>query len=554
MTRALVTRPKEDSADLIRALEQRGIEVLAEPLLTIRRKAGIEIDTKGVQALLFTSANGARAFAETSPIRELPALAVGDATATALRDLGFARVDSAGGDVEDLERLARRRLDPTRGKLLHAAGSSVAGDLSGRLQAAGFEVERVQLYDADPADALSETARAEIAAGRIDWVLVFSPRTAATFASVIERAGLAEAARKMTLVALSEAVAKATSLAFRRVAVAAEPTQAALLATVDGLTAKPPMTETRPAAPTEKRSRFVPIAATAIVAAAAIAAAIVLTREKPATVAVPVDLSPVLQRLDRIEASVAALGQRVDGVAGEARQAGAKASAAAEAAAARPADAPTGAAPVDLGPIEQKLAGLERALADVSRRATASSDTEKRLAEVERLAKAERNVDAAALAALKLGDALNAGRPYKAELALLANTPGIEAEVKILMARAETGVSSRASLVERFPAAAAAAARDADRGDDLLSQAIAKLKGLVQIRRVAPGDDLDGRLASAEMLLKAGDLAAALAVLDGLPEGAVRALAPWRADAQARLEAERALDRATLAVATARAG
>lgn len=432
-------------------------------------------------------------------------------------------------------------------------GSSVAGDLSGRLQAAGFEIERVQLYDADPADALSEAARAEIAAGRIDWVLVFSPRTAATFASVIERAGLAEAARKMTLVALSEAVAKATSLAFRRVAVAAEPTQAALLATVDGLTAKPPMTETRPAAPAETRSRFVPIAATAIVAAAAIAATIVLTREKPAMVAAPVDLSPVLQRLDRIEASVAALGQRVDGVAGEARQAGAKASAAAEAAAARPADTPA-AVPVDLGPIEQKLAGLERALADVSRRATASSDTEKRLAEVERLAKAERNVDAAALAALKLGDALNAGRPYKAELALFANTPGIEAEVKILMARAETGVPSRASLVGRFAAAAAAAARDADRGDDLLSQAIAKLKGLVQIRRLAPGDDLDGRLASAEMLLKAGDLAAALAALDGLPEGAARALAPWRADAQARLEAERALDRATLAVATARAG
>ncbi len=552
MTRALVTRPKEDSADLIGALEQRGIAVVAEPLLTIRPKTGAAVETDGVQALLFTSANGARTFADVSKGRDLPAFAVGDATAKTLRDLGFAKVESAQGDVEDLERMVRRRLDPTRGRLLHAAGSSVAGDLAGRLKAAGFEVDRVHLYDSEPADALTDMTRAEIAAGRIDWVLVFSPRTAATFASVIERAGLADAAGKMTLVALSDAAAKATPLKFKRVAIAAEPTQAALLATVDGLIAKPPMTETKlPSAPPPRR-RLVPFIIAAGVVAGVVGGLIVVSQQKPATVAGSVDLSPVLQRLDKIEASVASLGQRVEGVAAEARQAGAKASVAAEAASSRPAEA--SAPSIDLGPIEKKLGALEQSIADVSRRATVAADTEKRLAEVERLAKAERNVDAAALAALKLGDALGAGRPYKAELALLANTPGIEAEVKTLMTHAETGMPSRATLTERFPAAAAAAARNADRGDDLLSQAIAKLKGLVQIRRVAPGDDLDGRLARAELLLKAGDLPGALAALDGLPDGAAKALASWRADAQARLDAERALDRATQALATPRAG
>ncbi len=553
MIRALVTRPKEDSAELIRALERRGIAVTAEPLLTIRPKSGVTVETDGAQALLFTSANGARAFADAAPARDLPALAVGDATAKTLRELGFVKVESAQGDVEDLERLVRRRLDPTRGRLLHAAGSSVAGDLAGRLTAVGFEVERLPLYDSEPAEALSDMTRAEIAAGRIDWVLVFSPRTAATFASVIERAGLADAARKMTLVALSDAVAKATPLRFQRVAVAAEPTQAALLATVDGLIAKP-MTETKPAVPPpQPQRRLAPLIIAAGVVAGVVGGIIVVSQQKPATVAASADLSPVLQRLDKIESSVVALGQRVDGVANDARQAGAKASAAAEAASARPAEA-SPSAPADLGPIERKLGALEQSIAEVSRRATAAADTEKRLAEVERLARAERNVDAAALAALKLGDALNAGRPYKAELALFANTPGIEAEVRTLMTRAETGVPSRASLIERFPAAAAAAARNADRGDDLLSQALAKLKGLIQIRRVAPGDDLDGKLARAELLLKSGDLAGTLAALDGLPEGAAKALGPWRADAQARLDAERALDRATQALATPRAG
>jgi uroporphyrinogen-III synthase len=552
MTRALVTRPAEDAAEITKALEARGISVLAEPLLTIKAKEGVAIDTAGVQALLFTSANGARAFASSSPVRDLPAFAVGDATAETLRTRGFAKVESAKGDVEELEKLVRRRLDPTRGKLLHAAGSAVAGDLAGRLAQAGFTVDRVPLYDAEPAERLSDIARAEIAAGRIDWVVVFSPRTAAGFASVIERAGLEDAARKMTLVALSDAVAKAAKLAFRHVAVAADPTQAALLRTIDELMAtKAPMTESKPA-PLPPQSRVPLYLAAAALVVAVIAGALAITPRSPATSAPTVDLSPLMQRLDSIETTIAGLGRRLDGVAAEASQAGAKA----DAAASRPSEAAPAAPPVDLRPLEARLAGLERSLADVARRAASIAEAERRLAEVEKAAKAERSVDAAAVTALRLGEALASGRPYKAELALLSSTPGIEAEIRTLQTRAETGIPSRAALLERFPAAAAAAARNADRGDDAWSQMMAKARGLVQVRRMTPGEDLDGRLAQAELALKGGDLGRALAATEKLPEGATQALAAWRADARARYDAERALERIsqTLAASAARSG
>ena len=57
-------------------------------------------------------------------------------------------------------------------------------------------------------------------------------------------------------------------------------------------------------------------------------------------------------------------------------------------------------------------------------------------------------------------------------------------------------------------------------------------------------------------MLFRSDLAGALASLQSLPEGAGRALAGWRADAEARVAAERALDRMTQALAAglARAG
>ena len=141
----LVTRPREDAAALTQALEAAGHRVLAEPLLSIvvLPEAEAPLDLTGLQALVFTSANGVRAFAGRSKLRSLPVFAVGDATARLAGDLGFARVDSAGGDVASLAALVIRELDPRRGALLHPAASAVAGDLLGLLIEGGIPIRDV---------------------------------------------------------------------------------------------------------------------------------------------------------------------------------------------------------------------------------------------------------------------------------------------------------------------------------------------------------------------------------------------------------------------------
>src|SRR5512135_2951362 len=148
--RALVTRPRAETAELAEALAARGVAAIVEPMFDIRYRGGPAPCLEGVQALLCTSANGVRAFARVRGERGLPLLAVGDATAARAREAGFARVESAGGTVDDLVRLARERLSPTAGRLLHVAGSAVAGDLAGMLRDAGFAVERSVLYEAEP--------------------------------------------------------------------------------------------------------------------------------------------------------------------------------------------------------------------------------------------------------------------------------------------------------------------------------------------------------------------------------------------------------------------
>ncbi|MFN6941440.1 MAG: uroporphyrinogen-III synthase, partial [Parvibaculum sp.] len=147
----LVTRPEPESEALAAGLRARGHEVTIAPLLSIRYLDGVSLPAREWQALLITSANGARALGRIADryLKQVPLLAVGEASAAAARAEGFSNVRAAEGDVHALEALAVRLLDPAKGPLFHAAGSVLAGDLKALLEARGFEVERLALYEAE---------------------------------------------------------------------------------------------------------------------------------------------------------------------------------------------------------------------------------------------------------------------------------------------------------------------------------------------------------------------------------------------------------------------
>jgi uroporphyrinogen-III synthase len=202
---ALVTRPREEAETLAAALAARGVGALVEPLMEIQFRASETLDLAGVQAVLCTSANGVRALALASGERAVPILAVGDATAARARAEGFSAVESAGGDVNDLVRLAAARLHRESGPLLHIAGTAVAGDLAEALRARGFSVERCILYEARPATALSSLAVGALRSGAVAFALFFSPRTAAVFARLADSAGIADSCGRITALSISAA-------------------------------------------------------------------------------------------------------------------------------------------------------------------------------------------------------------------------------------------------------------------------------------------------------------------------------------------------------------
>lgn len=241
MAQWLVTRPDPDAGPVLEALAARGVGGLAAPLMRIAWRDVMAPELDGVQTILFTSANGVRAYVRLSARRDRPVFAVGDATAAEARAAGFARVQSAGGDIHDLAALLARRCRPRDGALLHVAGSHVAGDLGALLAEAGLTVRRAVLYEAVAADRLPETAATALRTGRVTGVLFFSPRTAALFARLVVAAGLVQCLKPLTALCLSPAVAsRLDGLGWRDVRVAPRPDMPALLALLDAAPASSP--------------------------------------------------------------------------------------------------------------------------------------------------------------------------------------------------------------------------------------------------------------------------------------------------------------------------
>lgn len=236
--RLLLTRPGEDgerSADLLRA---HGHDVVCEPLLRIKARGGATLDLSGAQGLLATSANGVRAVAGLAMAEALalPLYAVGDATARAGREAGFAQVTSAGGDVNALAALVCERVDPAHGRLIHVAASTRAGDLKGVLTGHGYVVDIAVLYESEAVTALSRDTQAKLQAGHFDAVLLYSPRTARIYAGLVVAADIRLPGDLMHA-CLSPAVAealRALDLAPRQIAVARRPTQDELIAVLSG--------------------------------------------------------------------------------------------------------------------------------------------------------------------------------------------------------------------------------------------------------------------------------------------------------------------------------
>jgi len=232
--RVLLTRPWEESEQLAAALHAKGHEAIISPVLDIQFVEGPELALDGVQAIVCTSANGIRALARRAARRDVPLFAVGPQTASAAQSAGFRDVRNACGNARALADAVQNRGPPDGGTLMYAAGVERHHDFEQALLDSGYSVRTEILYDAKEVPALTREARTALSADALDAVMLFSSRSAASFAKQVQAAGLAQNCARLIAICISEAVADTLiPLRFCEMRIAAHPDRDAMLALLD---------------------------------------------------------------------------------------------------------------------------------------------------------------------------------------------------------------------------------------------------------------------------------------------------------------------------------
>lgn len=181
--RIWVTRASPGAEATAARLAGMGLEPLVDPLLEVRDLSPA-IDLGDVAALAFTSVNGVGAFARLNRDRGRPVFAVGDRTARAAREAGFAEVLSADGDVEALAALILNQAPRLGGAVLHPSALEPAGDLVSPLVAGGLSARRLAVYQTLDREPSSSTLAA---LDGLEAVLLHSPRAARVLSGWLAR-------------------------------------------------------------------------------------------------------------------------------------------------------------------------------------------------------------------------------------------------------------------------------------------------------------------------------------------------------------------------------
>ena len=238
----IVTRPEPDCSRTAQALAAVGHRPIASPALEIIGDTEARLPAARFQAVAVTSSNAVRALAghpDQDSLLALPLFAVGDQTALEAHRSGFRQARSAGGTAADLARLIAAALRPDEGPVLYAAGESQAADLAGELRGAGFLVETVVVYRAEPRLHLAPAAAAALRHGTADGVLFYSRQSAAAFASALRAAGLAPIADHIACFCLAPASAEPlAAVTSGPVVVAERPDQISLFACIEAVSAR----------------------------------------------------------------------------------------------------------------------------------------------------------------------------------------------------------------------------------------------------------------------------------------------------------------------------
>ena len=205
----LLTRPLDDSKELLFKLTSMNHKVSHLPLLQIKKIEIPEIDFTQFKAIIFTSANALK-YLDTSKIdKKIFCFCVGLATERKAKELGFQNIFCAEGNVNNLKELILQNFDPKIGSMIYVSGEIISYNLDKDLILENYVVKRIINYTTTPNENLQDNFIRDIKLSVPEIIFIYSENSAKTFFKLIKKYNLDNIWMETNLMCMGEKASSA---------------------------------------------------------------------------------------------------------------------------------------------------------------------------------------------------------------------------------------------------------------------------------------------------------------------------------------------------------
>ena len=200
----LLTRPLEDSLELIKRFKEIGFTVSHLPLIKINRIDYPKINASDYKVVIFTSSNAIRYLDTKEFNKKNQCFCVGEATEKTAKEKGFYNTFSASGNVRSLRELILQNLEKKKDKILYVSGKFISYDLDRDLIKDGLNIQRIINYSVSHTKDLSPNFLSELKKRIPDIVYVYSQNSAVSFLNLIQKYEVSDYWMKTNLMCIGE--------------------------------------------------------------------------------------------------------------------------------------------------------------------------------------------------------------------------------------------------------------------------------------------------------------------------------------------------------------
>jgi uroporphyrinogen-III synthase len=182
----LLTRPLEDSREMIFKFQSLGHDISHIPLINIESKNYESINFSSFNGIIFTSANAIKFLNLKLIDKKINCFCVGNATEKKAKSSGFQNIFCADGNVNNLKELILQNFNSSDGKLLYVSGEIIANELDQELISEGYSVKRIINYTANPVEKFNDKFIEKLKLKIPEIVYIYSENSAISFLNLIK--------------------------------------------------------------------------------------------------------------------------------------------------------------------------------------------------------------------------------------------------------------------------------------------------------------------------------------------------------------------------------